>query len=270
MKRIFTIMLTCILAVTLTGCTEEKKSQENTTVGGVPIQGSVEHPVYSVGVNKHQSVMWSADDMGGAFRVTVEYGIGKVDYELQYSDKTGFKNCNMYIEAATSTTAVKFLNDIGYDYTLADLSAADGGLYVCFTDAPLLAGFDKSLSQDAAYSALLKALNVELPTSSSTNNYNPEPSTEYLGVTVHNFVMNIGDTQQIEFTNVPSGINQEDCLFETTDARVCEVSSTGLLTAKQSGYVTIIVSTPAASFTSQFTLEVKNPDALVVTPTVKE
>lgn len=258
MNKTTIYIATAVCTITLlTGCNGDKDTAHDVTPSTVEATneltpGGEEHehehepllvPTYTVGSNNVGTLKYG-EEIGGSFRVTQKFGENTVDYDLQFTDVSGFIGANVYITLPDEMSLDTFLLATELTIPISDVTKIGDNTYFYFTMEPQIAGFDDHISQKANYEAVCKEFGIE-------EGKAPNAPTDKLVINQDKLKLKLGETITIELEHIPDDYDLMSLTYSVEDPSIAEVDTAGNLTAISVGATALTVTTDDGAYFAQ-------------------
>lgn len=275
--KIKTIIATLLTATLLTGCagtatTESEQTSATTTSAATehahPIEDETDapyvgdahewdvgDPVWTNNTNTHDNLTFG-ENKGGNFRVTRSFGdFGYEEYDVQYDNTTGYKSTYVYIYTTYGQSVAQYKQATDLGIGLKYIQNVQDNLYVANIEDNKLPGFDPSLSQDEAYTAVMSALGISYEPVEGESDYSPtEPVTDYITMKESYIKVPLGGAALLEHNHIPEGYT--NLVFEIDDPLIAEIAYDGSIIGVKQGTTYVHISTPDYNYATTVIIEV--------------
>lgn len=239
---------------TLTFSTEVEVITEPTIEEAAP-ETDYGEPTWYGNSNTHDNLTFNGT-AGGNFRVIRSFGnYGYEEYDVQYSNETGYKSTYVYIFPTYGQSITDYTQATNLDIDIKHIENIQDNMYVANVENNCLPGFNSSLSQDEAYTAVMNKLGISTDVPTGESDYKPTaPVTDYITMKDSYIKVPVGGAAILEPNHIPEGYG--NLVFEIDDPLIAEISYDGAIIGVKEGTTYVYISTPDYTYATTVIVEV--------------
>lgn len=212
-------------------------------------------PMWYGNSNTHDNLTFNGAP-GGNFRITRSFGdYGYEEYDVQYNNETGYKSTYVYIFPTYGQSLQEYKHASGLSIGLKNMENIQDNMYVANVEDNGLPGFDPTLSQDDAYAAVMKSIDIETVVTSGESDYKPTaPATDYITMKESYIKVPVGGAVLLEPNHLPEGYS--NLTFEIDDPLIADMTYDGAVIGVKPGTTYVHISTPDYVYATTVIVEV--------------